>query len=355
MKFDYHYQQSIDDLHRVPDEFATFERYGYQAIWVREAEHDSFLPLAIGALHTTTVEIGTGVAVAFARSPMIAAQLGHDLQLASGGRFVLGLGTQMRGHVTRRFSMPFDPPGSRLRDYICAVKAIWRCWNDGEKLDYRGKFYTIDKMPDYFVPRPSAVGPPSVFMGAVGEGMVRVAGEVAEGIVLHSLLTPDYLTSVLRPSWTRGLQNRAAPLHRPFQTVAPVLVVTGRDEKELRSADLQVRSRIAFLGATRQYRRIFDHHGWGHIHEQWVALLRAGEHEEMGRLVDDAMLHAFAVIAEPRHVAQAMADRYAGTSDRVSAMTPYPTTKELWDDMAAGMRAVTADPGSVAMGQGDKN
>jgi probable F420-dependent oxidoreductase len=339
MRFDYHYQDSIDDLRDVPKAFATFEEVGYRGIWVREVEHDSFLPLAVGALHTSRIELGNGVAVAFARSPMIAAQLGHDLQHASHGRYVLGLGTQMRGHVVRRFSMPFDPPGSRMKDYICAVKAVWRCWNEGERLNYQGKYYTLDKMTDYFTPKPSPWGPPPVFMGAAGERMVRFAGEVAEGIVLHSLLTPRYLSEVLKPSWTAGLNNRAAPLHRPFETVVPVLVVTGRGEAEMREADRRVRERLAFLGATRAYRRVFDHHGWGHIHEKWADMLDRGETEKMGDLVDDEMLHAFAVVAEPERVAFEIAERYEGFSDRASALTPYPTTDELWASMAGGVRA----------------
>lgn len=150
MRFDYHYQHSIDDLREVPGEFARFEQAGYDGIWVREVDRNSFLPLAVGALHTSRVEIGNGVAVAFARSPMIAAQLGHDLQHASRGRYVLGLGPQMRHNIVHRFSMPFDPPGSRMRDYVCAVKAVWRCWNHDERLDYQGEFYTLDSMEPYY-------------------------------------------------------------------------------------------------------------------------------------------------------------------------------------------------------------
>jgi len=347
MKFDYHYQQSIADLHGVPNEFRQLEQAGYSGIWVREAEHDSFLPIAVGALHTSSIELGNGVAVAFARSPMIAAQLGHDLQLATNGRYVLGLGTQMRGHIVRRFSMPFDRPAARMRDYILAVKAIWRTWNEGEELDYRGEFYTIDKMPDYFIPRSSPNGAPPVFMGAAGEITVRIAGEVAEGILLHSLLTQDYLTSVLKPSWMRGLENRLSPLSRPFETAAPVLVVTGRDEAELAAAERKVRSRIAFLGAVRPYRRVLDHHGWGKTHERWANLMVDGETDKMGELVDDEMLHAFAVIAEPQNVARAMFERVDGHVDRVSALTPYKTSAELWSEIATGVRTLRAEIGSA--------
>ncbi|XVQ14975.1 TIGR03617 family F420-dependent LLM class oxidoreductase [Spirillospora sp. CA-255316] len=347
MKFDYAYQEAIGDLRKVPKEFHDLERDGYAGIWVREVEHNSFLPIAVGALHTSSIELGNGVAVAFARSPMIAAQLGHDLQLATDGRYVLGLGTQMRGHIVRRFSMPFDPPAARMRDYILAVKAVWSTWNEGEKLDYQGDYYTIDKMPDYFRPRPSAHGPPPVFLGAAGEVMVRIAGEVAEGIVLHSLLTRDYLTSVLRPSWSKGLQNRRAPLTRPFETTAPTLVATGRDEDELKAAERKVRARIAFLGAARPYRRVFDHHGWGRTHERWAKLLADGETARMGDLVDDEMLHAFAVVAEPRNVARALFSRFDGHTDRVSALTPYQTTAEHWSEIAAGVRAMRDEMGSA--------
>lgn len=174
-------------------------------------------------------------------------------------------------------------------------------------------------------------------MGAVGEKMIRVAGEVAEGIFLHSLLTPDYLTEVLQPSWTAGLSNRAAPLHRPFETSAPVLVVTGRDESELAEADRSVRARIAYLGAKQPYRRVFDHHGWGHIHERWADMVQRGETAEMGSLVDDEMLHAFAVVAEPEKVASAIARRYTDHVDRASVMTPYTTTEDLWNSIGIGI------------------
>lgn len=340
MKFDYHYQESISDLPSVPSEFRLVEQQGFDGIWVREAEHDSFLPIAVGALHTSSIELGNGVAVAFARSPMTAAQLGHDLQLATNGRYVLGLGTQMRGHVVRRFSMPFDPPAARMRDYVLAVKATWRAWNDGEKLDYRGEFYTIDKMPDYFIPRPSPHGAPPVFLGAAGEITVRVAGEVAEGIFLHSLLTRDYLTSVLEPSWSQGLAQRRSPLTRPFEISAPVLVATGRDEAELAVAERRVRSRIAFLGAARPYRRVFDHHGWGSVHERWVKLMADGETKEMGAMVDDEMLHAFAVVAEPQNVARVLRERFDGRINRVSALTPYKTSADLWSEIASGARSL---------------
>lgn len=340
MKFDYHYQESISDLNEVPTDFRRLEHEGYSGIWVREAEHDSFLPIAVGSLHTSSIELGNGVAVAFARSPMTVAQLGHDLQLATGGRYVLGLGTQMRGHIVRRFAMPFDRPAARMRDYILAVKAIWRAWNEGERLDYRGEFYTIDKMPDYFIPRASPHGPPPVFMGAAGEITVRVAGEVAEGIFLHSLLTQDYLTSVLEPSWRRGLADRRSPLTRSFETSAPVLVATGRDEAELAAAKRSVRSRIAFLGAARPYRRVLDHHGWGEMHERWVKLQARSEASKMGELVDDEMLDAFAVVTEPQNVARDMLARFDGQVDRVSALTPYPTSAELWSEIASGIRSL---------------
>jgi len=340
MRFDFHYQHSINELREVPEEFARLEKEGYGGIWVREADRNSFLPLAVGAIHTNEIEIGNGVAVAFARSPMIAAQLGHDLQHASRGRYVLGLGPQMRHNIERRFSMPFDPPGSRMRDYVCAVKAVWRCWNEGEQLNYRGQFYTLDYMEPYYSPAPSQWGPPAIFMGAAGEKMIRIAGEVAEGVFLHSLLTPAFLTEVLKPSWTAGLENRAAPLHRPFETSAPVLVVTGRDETEMSEAAQSVRERIAYLGAKKAYRRVFDHHGWGHIHEKWVDMVERGDTAaQLGKLVDDDMLHALAIVAPPENVASAIAGRYEGLSDRASIMTPYPTSTELWNSLGAGVHA----------------
>ena len=176
--------------------------------------------------------------------------------------------------------------------------------------------------------------------GSGGRITVRIAGEVAEGIFLHSLLTRDYLASVLEPSWSQGLAQRRSPLTRPFETSAPVLVATGRDEAELAIAERKVRSRIAFLGAARPYRRVFDHHGWGSVHERWVKLLADGDTNEMVAMVDDEMLHAFAVVTEPQNVARALHQRFDGRIDRVSALTPYKTSADLWSEIASGAQSL---------------
>jgi len=332
MKIDFHYTQPLP-INKARDVFGQIEEQGYSGIWLGEVTTDPLLGLAAASTATSRVQLGTGISLAFVRSPTSMAYAAHDLQVGSGGRFVLGLGSQVRGQIVRRFGVEWSHPAERMREYIEAVKAVWDCWNDEKPLNYHGKFFQLDLMPPYFTPAPSPFGPPPIHLGAFGERMTKVAGQVGEGLMLHSLMTPDYCRNVVRANLDAGLAARELPLNHEFELSGLFFVATGRDEKELEEAKKWVRGRIAFYGSTRAYLDVFKHHGWVDKHEAWHEMASKGEWENMGDLVDDEMLHAFSVVGEPKTIADAIRARAElSTVDRVSIVAPD-SSQEFWSDI----------------------
>lgn len=322
MKIDYHFPHSVS-LADGADAFREAEASGYAGIWNGENTSDPFLPLGAAALATSQAQLGTGVALAFVRSPAATAYVAHDLQVGSNGRFVLGLGSQVRAQIVRRYGMQWSRPAARMREYILAVKAIWRCWNEGANLDFDGEFFKLDLMQPYYSPKPSPSGPPPIWLGAFGERMTETAGEVAEGLMLHPLVTPEFVNEVVRPTVERGLARRETPLTHEFEISGPVFVATGRDENELHAATEALRERIAFYGSTPAYRAVLDFHGWGEVHEKWRSMAREGEWSAMGALVTDEILHSFGVVGEPGKIPALLLERARGMVDRLSVMSPY--------------------------------
>ncbi|WP_405970231.1 LLM class F420-dependent oxidoreductase [Streptomyces sp. NBC_00988] len=309
------------------------EKAGYDGLWASESKHDPFLPLLLAAEHTDRLEVGTAIAVAFARSPMQLAYTAHDLQAYSGGRFSLGLGSQIKPHVERRFSMPWSRPAARMREYVSALRAIWSAWNDGEKLDFRGDFYTHTLMSPFFSPPPAPGGAPKVFVAAVGEAMTRVAGEVADGLLAHGFTTERYLREVTLPTVELGL-DRSGRTRDDFSVSHLLLTATGRTEEELARAIDGTRRQIAFYGSTPAYRGVLELHGWGALGDELNALSKSSREdkwEAMGGLVDDEVLHTFAVVAEPERVAGEIRRRYGSLVDRVSFYTAYEIDAEVWE------------------------
>jgi len=332
VKIDFHYTEPLR-INEARETFRVIEQQGYSGIWLGEVTTDPLLGLAAASTATSRVQLGTGVSLAFVRSPMSMAYAAHDLQVASDGRFILGIGSQVRGQIERRFGVEWSHPAERMREYIEAMKAVWACWNYGEPLNYQGKFYKIDLMPPYFTPAPSTVGPPPVHLGAFGARMTVVAGQVAEGLLLHSLMTPKYCHDVVRSNLEAGLAARELPLEHDFELSGLFFVATGRDEKQLNRAKDWVRGRIAFYGSTRAYRDIFAYHGWLTQHETWHEMARRGEWQSMADFVDDEMLHAFAVVGDPGTIADGIRDRAAAsTVDRVSVVAPD-SSQEFWPDI----------------------
>jgi probable F420-dependent oxidoreductase len=249
----------IEEIKKV---VAELEGLGYDGAWTAETNHDPFLPLVIAAEHTERLELGTSIAVAFARNPMTLANIGHDLQLLSKGRMRLGLGSQIKAHIEKRFSMPWSHPAARMRELVLAMRAIWACWNDGEKLDFRGDFYQHTLMTPFFNPGPSPYGPPAVQLAAVGELMTEVAGEVADGLILHGFTTESYVRDVTLPALERGFA-KAGKTRADFEICGPLFVVTGTNEEEIAAAREGTKQQIAFYGSTPAYRGVLEHHGWG--------------------------------------------------------------------------------------------
>ncbi len=296
------------------------EEAGYAGAWTAETSHDPFLPHMVAAEHTERIELGTSIAVAFARNPMLLANLGHDLQRYSDGRFIMGLGTQIRPHITKRFSMEWSRPAARMREMISAMRAIWATWNDGEKLAFRGDFYTHTLMTPFFDPGPNECGPPKVFIAAVGPLMSEVAGEVCDGLICHAFSTEQYLREVTIPAVERGLEKSGRTMD-DFEIVGPGFVVTGATEEAMARAATGVRQQIAFYGSTPAYRPVLETHGWGDLQDDLNRMSKRGQWQEMGELIDDDVLEAFAVVGEPDAVASGFLDRYGDCVDRLSFYT----------------------------------
>lgn len=316
------------------------EARGYAALWASEVDHDPFLQLLAAGQATERLQVGTAVAVAFARSPMTLATTAHDLQRYTRGRFVLGLGTQIKPHVERRFSMPWSAPAARMREFVGALHAIWDAWQEDTPLRFVGEFYRHTLMTPMFSPPAHEWGAPPVYLAAVGPLMTRLAGEVADGLLVHGFTTERYLRERTLPALEEGLA--LAGRSRSDVTVTfPGLVVSGRTDAELAAAADAVKATIAFYGSTPAYRPVLELHGWESLADELHAL-SVGRREDkwtaMRDLVDDEVLGTFAVVAEPDAVAAAVHRRYDGMVDRFSVYASYPAPLDLWNPLVGSFR-----------------
>jgi probable F420-dependent oxidoreductase len=314
------------------------EAAGYDGLWTAEVAHDPFLPLALAAEHTERIRLGTGIAVAFARSPMNLAVLANDLQTMSQGRFLLGLGSQIKPHIEKRFSMPWSHPAPRMRELVLAMRAIWAAWADGSRLAFRGEFYRHTLMTPMFDPGPNPYGSPKVFLAAVGEKMTEVAGEVADGLLAHAFTTERYLREVSVPALERGLavsgRSRA-----DVQVSYPGMVVTGTTPAEQDTAARAVKAQLAFYGSTPAYRPVLELHGWGDLQPQLHTLSRRGSWDEMTDLITDDMLDTFAVVGSLEELPAKIVARYGDLVDRFSFYAPYELAPELLAGILGGFKA----------------
>jgi probable F420-dependent oxidoreductase len=326
------------DLTKAGGEAKEREEAGYSGIWTAETSHDPFFPLLLAAQSTQEVELGTSIAVAFARNPMLLANIGYDLQAYSKGRFVLGLGSQIKPHITKRFSMPWSHPAARMREMILAIRAIWDSWNDGTKLDFRGDFYQHTLMTPFFNPGPNPYGVPKIFLAGVGELMTEVAGEVADGFLCHGFTTEKYLREVTIPALERG-RAKAGKTMDGFEVVGPSFVVTGNNDDEMATATQGTKQQIAFYGSTPAYKPVLDAHGWGGLQEELNTLSKQGKWVEMGDLIDDEILNTFAVVGEPERIAPELSTRYGDVIQRISFYAPYRSDPERWQGVLAALRA----------------
>lgn len=316
----------------VPALACEAERLGFAGLWFTESSHNPFLPIGAAALATDQLVLGTDVAVAFPRSPMVTAQVAWDLAAVSGGRFVLGLGSQVKAHVQRRFSTPFSHPGSRLREYVCALHAIWDAFQGEAPLKFHGDFYSFSLLTDFFSPGPIEHPAIPVYLAGVNTGMARVAGEVADGFHVHPLHSPRYLTEVVRPAIAAGAEHSRRPSGAVALAVPVFVAVADRDD-DLERERSSLRRQIAFYGSTPSYRAVFELHGWADTAAKLSALQRAGDVEGMTAAITDDMLDTFTVTANWDDLADRLLDRYRGIATRV-----FPYGLVQWSDRDARER-----------------
>ena len=317
------------------------EAAGYTGAWTAETSHDPFFPLLLAAEHTETLEIGTSIAVAFARNPMTLAHIGWDIQSFSRGRFVLGLGSQIKPHITKRFSMEWSHPAPRMREMIMAIRAIWDTWENGTPLAFRGDYYTHTLMTPFFTPERADLagfGVPKIFLAGVGELMTEVAGEVCDGFLCHGFTTEKYLREVTIPARARGREKVGKTLDG-FEIVGPSFVVTGNTEDEMAAAIAGTRQQIAFYGSTPAYRNVLDAHGWGGLQDELNTLSKLGKWVEMGNLITDEMLNTFAVVGQPQQIAPELHRRYGDIIQRISFYAPYKSDPQRWAGVLDAIKA----------------
>ncbi|MFQ5416047.1 MAG: LLM class F420-dependent oxidoreductase [Myxococcota bacterium] len=314
-------------LSEVPQKAKDLESQGFDGLVTAELAGDPFFPLVLAAEHSERVQLMTSIAVAFARNPMTLANIGNDLQAQSKGRFILGIGSQIAPHIVKRFSMPWSKPAARMREFIQAMRAIWDCWYEAKPLEFRGEFYSHTLMTPMFTPTNNPYGRPKVVLAAVGPMMTEVAGEVADGMLVHGFTTASYLREVTMPAVLRGLETTGRKRSN-FQLCYPAFVVTGKHEREWEQARTGVTRQLAFYGSTPAYRGVLELHGWGELQTELNRLSKQGEWAAMGELVSDEILEEFAIVAEPSRVATALKQRFGGLIDRVLCTFPHATDEE---------------------------
>jgi len=308
-------------LEKVKDTVTAAEAAGYDGIRTAEMNHDPFMPLLLAAEHSKKIELATSIAVAFARSPMILANIGHDLNAYSKGRFTLGLGSQIKPHVTKRFSMPWGAPAAQMKELVLAMRAIWANWYAGEPMEFVGKYYRHTLMTPAFTPENKEHGAPKVILAAVGPKMTEVAGEVADGMIIHPFSTLPFIKEVTLPAIEKGLAASGRS-RADFQLSYGNFVVTGRDEAEFEASKQATKERIAFYGSTPAYKGVLDSIGVGELQGELNQMSKQGRWKEMGTLITEDIVNEFAVVGEPGDIAPEMLKRYGGIVDRTSASFP---------------------------------
>jgi probable F420-dependent oxidoreductase len=316
------------DLKSVPAFARAAEEAGYAGLWSFETQHEAFLPLAVAATVTSKMNLGTSIAVAFPRSPMITAHIAWDLAKASDGRFLLGLGSHVKAHNERRFSVKFESPAPKLREYVLALRAIWDCWQKGTPLRFQGEFYEFSLMTPFFSPGPIEHPNVPVYIAAVNQGMCRVAGEVGDGLHVHPFHSPEYIRNYVLPAVEEGRNKRgsAAMGNRQsaigngsaFTLASSCFVIVGDTEAERSKMAEDVRQQISFYASTRTYVPVLEAHGWESLNAELHHKSLQGDWQGMAALVTDEMLDVFAVFGTWEDLGPKLRARYEGLLDRIS-------------------------------------
>ena len=318
-------------------EAARLEALGYDGAFSFEGPHDPFFPLVQAAAATERITLYPAVAIAFARSPMRLAQVAQDLQTISGGRFALGLGTQIRAHIERRFGMPWSRPAARLREAVLAIREIWRCWSEGTPLSFEGEFYRHTLMTPIFNPGPNPHGDPPIFLGGVGPRVTEIAGEVADGFFVHPLNTERSLRNLTLPALARGLEQTGR-VRKDLCISLQLMVASGENDEQIESAREAARSQIAFYASTSAYRVVLDEHGLGELQPELRRLSKQGRWAEMGPCIDDDLLEQIAVCAPLDRLAESVLTRCGGDVERVSLISPGASDQPAWQDVVRALQ-----------------
>ncbi len=328
-----------EDLNQVPEAARELEAAGFDGVVTMENRHDPFLPLAVAATATEKLTLQTGVAIAFARSPMVVANLSWDLQLASRGRFTIGLGSQVKGHNVRRFSVPWSAPAPRMREYVQALRAIWQSWQSGEKLDYQGEHYQFTLMTPNFVPEPLTGPPPAITIAAVGPATLKVAAEECDGVRLHAFCTRKYLENVVEPKLRQGLEKRDRA-RESFEVSGGGFIATGADQAAVERMFEWVRMRIGFYGSTPSYWPVFEQHDLLDLGHKLNAMSKQGQWAKMTKEIPDDVVHLFAAVGTFDNIAGEIEKQFGGLSDVIAARAVSGPV-ELWPkDLLADLKRI---------------
>lgn len=302
------------ELSGIAEEAAALEQQGADILSTIELGHDPLIQLALAASNSNNARLMTSITVAFARSPMTLALQAHDVNSLSGGRLMLGIGSQIKPHIEKRYSMPWSKPAARMREYVMALKAIWACWYEGAALDFRGEFYNHTLMTPMFTPGDTDHGAPSVLVAAVGPLMTEKAAEVADGVLLHTFTTEEYIRTVTLPAMEQGFAT-SERTREGFQVVGTPIFVTGETEEEFNQVKQAACQQIAFYASTPAYKGVLDSVGYGDLQAELNRLSKAGEWLEMGRRIDDTLLDKIAIVGELSEIQEKLATRYGDIFD----------------------------------------
>ena len=316
---------------------AKAEEYGFDCLWANETKHDPFVQLALAAAATTRIELGTSIALAFTRSPMTLAYTAWDLQNVSRGRFVLGLGSQVKGHIERRFGLKWEAPAPMMKETALALRAVWETWQTGKRLDFHGRFFNLDLMTPFFDPGPIRHPVIPVFLAGVNPGMCRVAGAVADGLHVHPLHSVRYLREVIHPALAEGA-SKAGRKREDVAVAVSVYAAVGDTRDEVSGVREAFRQQIAFYASTRSYRKVMELHGWGEVCDRLHALSTKGEWQRMGAEVGDEMMRVLVVEGTWDEMGGILRERYGGLADRVRLYLPFDGDKN-WRRLVEGFRA----------------
>lgn len=330
----------MEDPRDARTSFSRLEEIGYDGAFSFEAKLDPFLPLALASEHTTRLRLGTAIAIAFARSPMNLANLAHGLQTISSGRFVLGLGSQVRPHIEKRFSMPWSKPAARMREIVLAVKAIFDRWEGRAELDFRGEFYRHTLMIPAFDPGPNPFGPPPIFTAGFGPLMTAVAGEAADGFFAHPFTTRKSLLEQTLPALEKGLA-KSGRRRADLEILCATMVVTADDEAAFERSRLAARKHLAFYGSTPAYLPTLACHGWDDLHRELNRLSKQGRWDDMTPLIDDEILETIAVVGLRNEIAGKLQARLAGIADGVTLTHNRYPDPHHWADIVAELKSGT--------------